>query len=102
MDETGTLEENWVELMIRQGARCRNCDKKATLYFIKFDADTGEKILSKPRIDQHVKLYKLCKQCAIDLDFANDIKTYGFTYNQLRARDDKLDNCWHSKVYGGG
>ena len=96
MEDCSLLEDRWLELVVKQGGRCRNCNNKAILYLISFDKETGIQTSES----EETEMYKLCKDCAIDIDNAMDIKTYGWSYNQLKARDNKLDSDWHKKVYG--
>ena len=89
--------------MIKQGARCRNCTNKGNLYFIPFDRESGLNVISEPKDSRgEVNIYKLCKDCALEIEKETDIKTYDWSYEKIRNRDNNLDKDWHRKVYGCG
>ena len=88
-----------------QGHRCRNCTAKAVLSLHYYNKETGHYV-PYDQLDAYdrrdLEVFLLCQRCVKKIKNSKDITTYGWTYKQLRARDEKLDAGWHRKVYGDG
>jgi len=96
------IEDVWLPAVIKQGCGCRNCNNKAYITFHKYDIKTGKEVFGEKEEGQELEVYKLCDVCSKKIKNAKDIRTYRWTYDRLKRRDEKRNRSWHSKVYGGG
>jgi len=95
------IEDAWYYAVVKQGSGCRNCKRKAYITYHRYDLETGEEVFKKEE-GQDLETYKLCDKCSKKIKNAKDIKTYRWSYDKLKSRDERNNRKWHSKVYGGG